>query len=580
MAAVATPSAAVPSAAVRRLGRFELRQLVGRSAQLMAWRVHDPRHGQELLLVLPRRQPSTPPALASWLERARRAARLQHPHLAHAVEVDEQERWPYLAYDVAHGPVLSERERGRDGHAPTDVARWMAQCAHGLAFAHDAGVAHRDVQPFLIQLSDAGSARVLGLEAVDAEAVATPAADDERQAVRVAAEQDVLALALVMHGLLAGAPALDEPDIGLALARLAPVGRELIRLPWDLPRPVPDALRAIANRASDRQPRQRYRSARTLARALEGWLENESQQGADAHAQLIDRVRQIGALPALPGAARRAARLALMEREHTEELAQVVLRDPAMTLELLRTVNSAQVRGTQVAGHGPVLTVRRAIAMIGLDGVRRVARGLRDWPGPLDADGARDLEQALSAALRASRLAQALRPAGYDNEVVSLVALMQNLGRLVVHYHFPDEMRQVRRLMQPAPSTRPGEPDEPGLSELSAAYAVLGGEIESMGAAVARWWGMDDAVLHMIRRLPLDTPVRHPDTDDDVIRAIGSAANEAVDVLSLPPDRQHHALERVVQRYARVLGLTLRDLTSALQASASFAATLASGDDE
>jgi non-specific serine/threonine protein kinase len=269
-----------------------------------------------------------------------------------------------------------------------------------------------------------------------------------------------------------------------------------------------------------------------------------------------------------------------MEREHTEELAQVVLRDPAMTLELLRTVNSAQVRGTQVAGHGPVLTVRRAIAMIGLDGVRRVARGLRDWPGPLDADGARDLEQALSAALRASRLAQALRPAGYDNEVVSLVALMQNLGRLVVHYHFPDEMRQVRRLMQPAPSTRPGEPDEPGLSELSAAYAVLGGEIESMGAAVARWWGMDDAVLHMIRRLPLDTPVRHPDTDDDVIRAIGSAANEAVDVLSLPPDRQHHALERVVQRYARVLGLTLRDLTSALQASASFAATLASGDDE
>ncbi len=140
-----------------------------------------------------------------------------------------------------------------------------------------------------------------------------------------------------------------------------------------MPRPLPEPLRAIANRATDRQPRQRYRNARTLARALEGWLDHESHQDGDAHAQLIERVRQIGVLPALPGAAARAARLALMERQHTEELAGLVLRDPALTLELLRAVNSAQVRGTQVSGNGPVLTVRRAIAMIGLDGVRRSA---------------------------------------------------------------------------------------------------------------------------------------------------------------------------------------------------------------
>jgi non-specific serine/threonine protein kinase len=574
--------AAGTAAVHKRLGRFELRGLVGRSAATMAWLAWDPRAQQELVLVMPRRQPPTPAALAEWLDRARRAARLSHPHLAHAVEVGEQERWPFVAYDRAIGPTLTERERTRDGDLPEDIARWTQQAATGLAFAHDAGHAHHDLQPWLIALTDSGQIRVMGLEVAPPPllpAGAEPGEDAtftnaKRQAVRGAAERDVLALGVLLHGLLAAAPALGEADIGAAIARLAPLGREPIRLPWDLPRPVPDVLRAIANRSTDRQPRQRYRNARTLARALEGFIEGASQQDGDAHAQLIERVRQIGALPALPGAAARAARLALMEREHTEELAQVVLRDPALSFELLRTVNGAQnnieARSAALASGGPVLTVRRSIALLGLDGVRRCALALRDWPGPLNARGAQDLSLALGNAQRAARLAQSLRPAGYDAEMASLVALMHNLGRLVVQYHFPDEMRQVRRLMRAAPSAREGEAEQAGLSEQAAAFAVLGADIESMGLAVARWWGLDEDALHMIRRLPVAGAVRQPDNDDDMLRAVGSAANEAIDAMGLlPAAKQGAALERIAQRYARVLDMTPKDFIAAVQSSGS-----------
>jgi eukaryotic-like serine/threonine-protein kinase len=575
-APLSAPNAA--GAAVRRLGRFELRGLLGRSALTMAWQAWDPRTQQTLLLVMPRRQPPDAPSLADWLERARRAARLGHPNLAHAVEVGEQERWPFVAYDRADGATLAEREPTPEGHASDDAARWTLQAATGLAFAHDAGHAHRDLQPWLLLLGDNGQLRVMGLEVAPMAPPVAALSDDTtltdlgRQAVRGAAERDVLALGVLLHGLLAGAPALGQPDIGAAIARLAPQGREPIRLAWDLPRPVPDVLRTIANRSTDRQPRQRYRSARTLARALEGFLEADAQQGSDAFAQLIERVRQIGVLPALPGAAARAARLALMEREHTEELAQVVLRDPALSFELLRAVNSAQgsveSRAAALAGSGPVLTVRRSIALLGLDGVRRCALGLRDWPGPLDARGAQELLEVLARAQRAARLAQALRPAGYDAEMVSLVTLMQNLGRLVVQYHYPEEMRQVRRLTQHAASAREGEADQPGLTEQAAAFAVLGADIEGMAGAVARWWGLDEAALHMIRRLPAAGAVRPPDNDDDMLRALGSAANEAVDTLALTPARRAAALERVAQRYARVLDLTPKDLAAALQSSA------------
>ena len=545
----------------------------------MAWRARDPHNERDLVLVMPRQQPATPAALTAWLERARRGARLSHPNLAHAIEVGAQEHWPFVAYDAAIGSALSERPAPRDGEACADIAQWMAQALAGLAFAHDAGVAHADLQPFLLTLSENGTVRVLGLEVADAHAgephSEIVAAGETLRQMRDAAERDVLALGLVMHGMLAAAPALEQPDVSRVIALMPPLGRESVRLPWDLPRQVPEALRTIANRATDRQPRQRYRNARTLARALEGWLEADAGQDTDAHAKLIERVRQIGALPALPGGAARAARLALMERQHTEEMAQVVLRDPALCFELLRSVNSAQVRGTQISGNGPVLTIRRAIAMVGLDGVRRSANGLRQWPGPLDAAGARDLEQTINTAMHAARMAQWLRPAGYDAEVVSLVALIQNLGRLVVQYHFADEMAQVRRLMLPAtlPGAEPDAAPEPGMSEQAAAYAVLGADIEGMGAAVARWWGMDESVLHMTRRLPTNVPVRQVETDDDMLRTVASAANEAVDALSVPAQQQIAAVNRVAQRYARALSITARDLQSALQASASAGST-------
>ena len=52
------------------------------------------------------------------------------------------------------------------------------------------------------------------------------------------------------------------------------------------------------------------------------------------------------------------------------------------------------------------------------------------------------------------------------------------------------------------------------------------------------------------------------------LRALASAANEAVDALALPTARQAAAIERVAKRYARVLDVDARDLTAALHASA------------
>jgi non-specific serine/threonine protein kinase len=162
----------------------------------------------------------------------------------------------------------------------------------------------------------------------------------------------------------------------------------------------------------------------------------------------------------------------------------------------------------------------------------------------------------------------ALRPALYDGEVVYLVTLLQNLGRLIVQYHFADETAQIRRLMQPSAPQREGEAPDPGMSEEGAAYAVLGADIEAIGHAVARWWGLEESVLTMIRRLPAAAPAHAAESDDDMLRMVASCANEAIDALALAPAKVQAALQRVVQRYGRPLDLSLRTLQEALQAPA------------
>ncbi len=560
MAVLPPPRPAAPAQAVRHLGRYQLLRLLGKSARTMLWLVSDPRVDQEMILAMPRHQPADAEAMRRWLDNARRCSRIDHPGLAHAVEVGEHDRWPYIAYDCAGAATLAEKI-GSKGFAPADLVPWMLEVAQGLAFAHEAGSAHHDIQAGMLLLGDGGGCRLLGLGV----ALGPDGDSHGLQAQRQAAERDVLALGLVMHHGLAGVAPMELADTAAVIERLPPLGRDIVRLPWTGAHPIPEALRAIVNRATDRQERQRYRNARTLERALNGWLRTDGESGGGPIMLLLDRMRAAGLLPAMPGGAARATQLASLERERSNELAEIVIQDIGLSFELLRTVNGSKMRGSLGGGNGPILTLRRAIEMIGVEGVRRASTAMRPWPGPLSEAHAGDLARLIERVALAGRVAQWLRPAGYDAEVVYLLAMLQNLGRLAVQYHFPEEAAQIRRLMLPAPPARAGEHEDPGMSEEGASFAVLGVDVDALGAAVGRHWGFEESVLQMIRRIPLSAPVHHADGDGDLLRLSACCANEVVDSRSVPIHHRAACLQKVVQRYGRMLGVTLHDVQMAAQ---------------
>lgn len=567
------------AAPMRRFGRFELKALLHKSQRSMLWLVFDPHPRQEMLLLMPRDKPNSEAAMLHWLKTVDAASRIHHPHLAHVIETGRVDPWPYVAYDRALGETLDERLARLGPTLPLDAAAWVAQALEGLAFAHEAGHAHRDIQSAHIVIDAGNHVRVLGLEVAQD---VVPAHLDfnatSRRAVREAAEEDVLRLGLVLHRLLTHKPVLDEPDLQLVAQRMQPQGHELVRLGWETPFPIPDPLRAIVNRASDRQTRQRYHLARSFWRALDGWRLSAAQDDGGPIALLKDKMQRFGHLPSTSTRLVTQVMSSSLEAQHGSQLAATALKDMALSLELVRRVNNALKQQGPTSG-GTVLNMQRAIAMLGLNGLEDAARALKPWPGPLNEGQAVFMQALMRRVHRAGQLAQALRPAGYDAEVVYLINLMQNLGRLLVQYHFHDDAQQIRQLMLP-PETTPDNPNPRGMNEQSAAYAVLGCDLDSLGLAVARHWGLGEELQHMMRRQLPEAPVRHADGDAELLRLTCSLANELLDALTLPEGKRQGGIELATRRYARALGLGLREIYDALgtmQADASGGATGTTG---
>ncbi|MFG6433309.1 serine/threonine protein kinase [Roseateles sp. LYH14W] len=551
---------------LRTFGRFELRALLSKSARSLIWRVFDARHGQELMLCMPREKPNSAPALEHWLRMAQAGERVHHPNLAPVFEIGQVENWPYVAYDRALGETLDERLARQNAPLPLDAAGWVCQLLEGLAFAHEAGHAHRDLQTANLVIDANDKVRLIGIEVAQE---VFPATVDftavTRRAVRESAEEDVLCVGLLLNRILSGKPVLEERDLQHVVQQMQPIGRELVRLGWETPHPIPDPLRAICNRATDRQLRQRYHLARSFLRALDGWRQAAAYDNGGPVVLLLDKLQRIGHLPTTTTGMHRFTGGAGMEAQHASALSQLVLKDMALTLELVRRVNNA-LRQSGHAGE-TILNMQRAIQMLGLDGVQLAANSLKPWPGPLQPVAAEMLSQVMARTTKAATIAQALRPAGYDGEVVHLITVMQNLGRLLLQYHFPDDAQQIRQLMQP-PEPTEDQANPPSLSEQAAAYAVLGCDLDALGAAVARHWGLGDELLQMIRRQPLDGPVHTPRNDADTLRLTCSLANELLEALALPEAKRRPGVEAVTRRYAKPLGLGLREVMEALNPGA------------
>lgn len=567
MTSVTSTTASTP----RYFGRFELHRQLGRSSASQLWLVVDSHLKQEVALYVPRVQPLNGAERDLWMQDVQLGARLKHPNLAPVLEVGVQDGWPFVIVERGDWLTLDERLAEGGPLTPQEAATVVVDVLDGLAYAHEAGLVHQDIGLHSVWLDRAGRARLAGL-GVGLRVM--PAGQPRRPyldlfGLRQACERDVLMVGLLLHRLLSNQPALDDPDIGHTVSR---VGTDIVRLPWSTPHTVPDPLRAIANRSTDRQQRQRYLNARTLLNALQRWIKAHIEDAGGPLALLLDRLNTVGALPGRAGTERALVSALSVETLRVDDLVEVVLKNPAMAWEMLRSVNTASFQ-SQGAGESAT-TLSRALVMLGQEGIRRVASSIRAWPGALaaqaslGADAGAAAQSVLAGELRrhsiAGHVARLMAPFSIQDEEAALAAMAQSLGSVLIAYHFPEEAAQIMQLMQEVPAAVPDERPTPGMPHEAAVSAVLGVESEELTAAVLRHWGLHERLMLAARPLSRNSPVRKPVTREETLRTVASLAHELAATVLLEAEKQPSAVHQIYTRYSRALDLTPKECIQSL----------------
>lgn len=142
----------------QKLGRYEIRERLGEGAFGRVWLAYDPELQRQVAVKEPKLDTDvSDKQLLAFIEEARRAAQLDHPHIVPVLDVGRTEDGvPFVVSKYVNGISLKERLR-QDNVPLEETIRTVTAIASALHHAHTHGIIHRDVKPANILIDDNGT---------------------------------------------------------------------------------------------------------------------------------------------------------------------------------------------------------------------------------------------------------------------------------------------------------------------------------------------------------------------------------------------------------------------------------------
>lgn len=195
-----------------RIGRFQVRSPLGKGGMGTLFLAWDPTLERDVAIKVLYRDDDD--LRERFLREARSVARLRHPNIVTVFDVGEEDGWPFIAMEYVPGETLGQIIRDRRAVGTRRKIRWIEDVCQGLAYAHDAGIIHRDVKPANLMVGTDGTVKVLdfGVARVDRETQLTQAGSilgtlnymspEQVQGGEVDRRSDVFAVGAVLYELL------------------------------------------------------------------------------------------------------------------------------------------------------------------------------------------------------------------------------------------------------------------------------------------------------------------------------------------------------------------------------------------
>jgi eukaryotic-like serine/threonine-protein kinase len=249
-------------------GRYELEELVGTGGMSSVYRAHDRLLDRKVALkVLHEQYTEDPDYVERFRHEARSVASLSHPNIVTVIDRGDHDGRQFIVFEYVHGENL-KRLIQRRGPAPVATALELTiQIAHGLSFAHQQGLVHRDVKPQNVLLNGDGQAKVTDFgiaRSLDVQHGMTQTgtvlgtsdyiAPEQAQGQRVDEHTDIYSLGVVLYELLTSeVPYPGENFVAVAMRHInEPPPSIRDKRPDVSPRLEAAVQRAMAKRQEDR----------------------------------------------------------------------------------------------------------------------------------------------------------------------------------------------------------------------------------------------------------------------------------------------------------------------------------------
>lgn len=289
-----------------QMGGYHIVGAIGAGGMGEVYRARDPRLGRDVAIkVIAAAFIGDAERLRRFEQEARAAAALNHPNILTVHEIGTHDGAPFVVSELLEGQTL--RQALADGALPVRKALDVAvQVANGLAAAHEKGIVHRDLKPENIILTrenrakilDFGLAKLTEREVAHAGAtvLATRTVDtgtgmvlgtvgymspEQVRGEAVDSRSDIFSFGAVLYELVSGARAFKgDTDVETLSAILK-------QDPPDLAMGdavVPPALALVIRHCLEKDPAERFQSARDLAFSLESLRSGSGHRRAAATA--------------------------------------------------------------------------------------------------------------------------------------------------------------------------------------------------------------------------------------------------------------------------------------------------------
>lgn len=273
-----------------RLGPYEVLAPLGAGGMGEVYRARDTRLGRDVAIkVLPASFSSDRDRLQRFQQEACAAGALNHPNILSIYDIGTHDGAPYIVSELLEGGTLRKRLSGTTLPQRRAID-YALQLALGLAAAHDKGIVHRDLKPDNIFITKDGRVKILDfglakLTQTDGNARQTDIptrrvgtdpgvvmgtvgymSPEQVRGQTVDHRSDIFAFGAIVYEMLAGQRAFrgDSPaDTMSAILREDPPDLSATN------RNVSPALERLVDHCLEKNPEERFHSARDLAFALE-----------------------------------------------------------------------------------------------------------------------------------------------------------------------------------------------------------------------------------------------------------------------------------------------------------------------